>query len=120
MRTNIIKEKSFDLAKEVVFLYQFLLKEKHEYTLSKQLLRSGTSVGANIAEGVAGQSRKDFCHCLNIAYKESRETYFWLSLLKATGYLLPEKAEPVLSLCDEVIRILCSILKTTNENSLKN
>ena len=117
MRTNIIKEKSFDLAKEVVFLYQFLLKEKHEYTLSKQLLRSGTSVGANIAEGVAGQSRKDFCHCLNIAYKEARETFFWISLLKETGYLKSEKADPVLLKCDEVIRILCAILTTANNNS---
>jgi four helix bundle protein len=117
MRTNIIKEKSFDLAKEVVFLYQFLLKEKHEYTLSKQLLRSGTSVGANIAEGVGGQSMKDFCHCLNIAYKEARETFFWISLLKETGYLKSEKADPVLLKCDEVIRILCAILTTANNNS---
>jgi four helix bundle protein len=117
MKTNIIKEKSFDLAKEIVFLYQYLLKEKHEYTLSKQLLRSGTSVGANVAEGVAGQSRKDFSHCLNIAYKESRETYFWLSLLKETGYLRTDKADRVLLQCDEVIRILCAILSTTNNNS---
>ena len=117
MKTNIIKEKSFDLAKEIVFLYQFLLKEKHEYTLSKQPLRSGTSVGANVAEGIAGQSRKDFCHCLNIAYKESRETYFWISLLQETGYLTSEKADPVLLKCDEVIRILCAILTTASNNS---
>jgi four helix bundle protein len=117
MKTNIIKEKSFDLSKEIVFLYHFLIKEKHEYILSKQLLRAGTSVGANTAEGVAGQSRKDFCHCLNIAYKEARETFFWLSLLKETNYLTSEKAAPVLSKCDEVIRILCSILKTTNQNT---
>lgn len=117
MKTNIIKEKSFDLAKEIVFLYQYLLKEKREYTLSKQLLRSGTSVGANVAEGVAGQSRKDFCNCLNIAYKESRETYFWLSLLKETGYLKPEKVDRAMLQCDEVIRILCAILSTANHNS---
>ena len=120
MKTNIIQEKSFELAKEIVFLYQNLTREKHEYILSKQLIRSGTSVGANTAEGVAGQSKKDFSHYMNIGYKESRETYFWLSLLKTTGYLTSEKADPVLSLCDEVIRILCAILKTTNENSLKN
>jgi four helix bundle protein len=117
MKTNIIKEKSFDLSKEIVFLYQFLIKEKHEYILSKQLLRAGTSVGANTAEGVAGQSRKDFCHCLNIAYKEARETFFWLSLLKETNYLNPERADPVLSKCDETIRILCAILKTTNQST---
>jgi four helix bundle protein len=117
MKTNIIKEKSFDLAKDIVLLYHFLIKEKHEYILSKQLLRSGTSVGANTAEGVAGQSRKDFIHCLNIAYKEARETFFWLSLLKETNYLKAEKADPVMSKCDEVIRILCSILKSTNQNT---
>ncbi len=117
MKTNIIKEKSFDLSKEIVFLYHFLIKEKQEYILSKQLLRAGTSVGANIAEGVAGQSRKDFCHCLNIACKEVRETFFWLSLLKETNYLTKEKVDPVLSRCDETIRILCSILKTVNKNN---
>lgn len=117
MKKNIIKEKSFDLAKDKVYLYQFLTKDKHEYILSKQLLRSGTSVGANIAEGVAGQTKKDFCHLLNIAYKESRETYFWLSLLKETNYLPEFKADPVISKCDEVIRILCSILKTANGNT---
>lgn len=116
MKTNIIKEKSFDLSKDIVFLYHFLIKEKHEYILSKQLLRAGKSVGANIAEGVAGQTKKDFCHLLNIAFKESRETFFWLSLLKETNYLPDAKADPVISQCDEVIRILCSILKTANEN----
>ena len=80
MKTNLIKDKSFDLAKEIVVLYHYLIKEKHEYILSKQLLRAGTSVGANVAEGIAGQSRKDFGHCLNIAFKEARETYFWLTL----------------------------------------
>ena len=117
MRTNIVKEKSFDLSKEIVFLYQFLVKDRHEYILSKQVLRSGTSVGANTAEGIAGRSRKDFCNCLNIAYKEAWETFFWLSLLKETNYLTPEKADPVLLKCDEIIRILCSILKTTNQNT---
>jgi four helix bundle protein len=116
MKPNIILEKSFDLSKDIVLLYQFMIKEKHEYILSKQLLRAGTSVGANTAEGVAGQSRNDFIHCLNIAYKEARETFFWLCLLKETNYLNPVKADPVLSKCDEVIRILCSILKTANEN----
>ena len=117
MKTNIIKDKTFELSKEIVFLYQLLVKEKHEYILSKQLLRSGTSVGANTAEGIAGRSRKDFCNCLNIAYKEARETFFWLSLLKATNYLTPEKADPVILKCDEIIRILCSILMTTNNNT---
>jgi four helix bundle protein len=117
MKTNVIKEKSFDLSKEIVFLYQHLIKEKYEYILSKQLLRSGTSVGANTAEGVSGQSRKDFSHCLSIAYKEARETFFWLSLLKETNYLSRDKVDPVLSKCNEVMAILCSILKTTSQRS---
>jgi len=117
MKTNIIKEKTFEFSKEIVFLYHYLVRDKHEYILSKQMLRSGTSVGANTAEGVAGQTRKDFYHCLNIAYKEARESYFWLSLLKETNYLDSQHVDPVLLKCDEIIRILCSILKTTKNNS---
>jgi four helix bundle protein len=117
MKANPIKEKSFELAIEVVHLYHYLIREKREYILSKQILRSGTSVGANIAEGVAGQSRKDFIHCLSIAYKESQETYFWLSLLKATRFLPEEKADPCLSKCEEVIHILCAILKSSRQNT---
>ena len=112
MNENIVKEKSFELAKEIVFLYQYLTREKHEYVLSKQLLRSGTSVGANISEGAAGQSKRDFCNRMSIAYKESRETEFWLSLLCATGYLSTDKANAGMIKCDEVIRILHAILKT--------
>ena len=115
MKDNIISIKSFELAKEVVFLYQYLTREKHEYVLSRQVLRSGTSVGANVAEGVAGQSKKDFCHRLSIAYKESRETEFWLKLLCATGYLTFEKTDACMKKCDEVIRILFSILKTATQ-----
>ena len=117
MKTNVIKDKSFELAKEIVYLYQYLSKEKHEYILSKQLLRAGTSVGANTAEGVAGQSKNDFRHCLNIAYKEARETYFWLTLLRETNYLTDQKSKSAISICDETIRILFTILKTTNENT---
>jgi four helix bundle protein len=116
MRSNIIREKSFELGKEIVFLYQFLIFEKHEYILSKQLLRSGTSVGANTMEGLAGRSRKDFYNSLSIAYKEARETYYWLLLLKETSYLPEEKVNPILGKCDEVIRILCSILRTTEQS----
>ncbi|MBL7138759.1 MAG: four helix bundle protein [Bacteroidales bacterium] len=115
MRENIIREKSFSLAKEVVFLYQYLTKEKQEFVLSKQILRSGTSVGANIAEGVAGQSKKDFRHKLSISYKEARETFFWLELLCETGYLTTEKANSGKKVCEEVIRILHAILKTSSQ-----
>ena len=80
MKDNVIKDRSFELAVEIVFIYQYLTSEKREYVLSKQVLRSGTSVGANISEGAAAQSKKEFCNRLSIAYKEARETEFWLKL----------------------------------------
>ncbi len=80
MKENHIKDKSFELAVESVFLYQYLTREKHEYILSKEVLRSGTSVGANVSEGVAAQSKKEISYRLSISYKESRETEFWLKL----------------------------------------
>jgi four helix bundle protein len=113
MKENVIKNRSFELAVEIVFIYQYLTMEKHEYVLSKQVLRSGTSVGANISEGVAAQSKKEFCNRLSIAYKESRETEFWLKLLCSTGYLTNEKVIPVMKKCDEVNRLLYTILKTS-------
>jgi four helix bundle protein len=112
MKNNAVNEKSFELAKETVYLYQFLTREEREYVLSRQLLKSGTSVGANISEGVAGQSRKDFIHRLSIAYKESRETEFWLKLLCSTGYLTQDKAGRCIAACEEVIRLLFTILRT--------
>ena len=115
MKENIIRTKSLTLAKETVFLYQYLNREKREYVLSKQLLRAGTSVGANISEGVAGQSKRDFQHRMSIAYKETRETSFWLTLLYETGYLTMEKSEAARNVCDEVIRILFTILKTSSQ-----
>lgn len=115
MKENVIQVKSFELAKEIVFLYQYLTREKHEYVLSKQVLRSGTSVGANISEGTAGQSKREFCNRLSIAYKECHETEFWLKLLCATGYLSTEKADTSVKKCDVVIRILFSILKTASQ-----
>ncbi len=116
MKENIIKDRSFELAVEIVFLYQYLTREKREYVLSKQVLQSGTSVGANISEGVAAQSKKEFCHRLSISYKEARETEFWLKLLCSTGYLTIEKATPAIKKCDEVNRLLFTILKTANQS----
>ncbi len=114
MKENMIKDKSFELATEIVFVFQYLTREKHESILSKQLLRSGTSVGANISEGVVAQSKKEFCNRLSIAYKECRETEFWLKLLCSTGSLSSEKGNKAMNLCDEVNRILFSILKTAS------
>jgi four helix bundle protein len=109
---NIIQTKSYDFAIKVVNLYRFLSEEKREFVLSKQLLRSGTSIGANVEEGIGGQSAKDFFAKLNIAYKEARETHYWLRLLKDTGYLGADKATDYLNDCDELLRIIGSIIKT--------
>lgn len=87
---NIVQEKSFDFAVRIVKLYKYLIEDKREYTLSKQVLRSGTSVGANIEEALGGYSEKDFRAKLSISYKEIRETKYWLRLLKETDYLSEE------------------------------
>ncbi len=84
---NAIKEKSYAFAIRIVNVYRYLTKEKQEFVLSKQLLKSGTSIGANVEEGIGGQSERDFYTKLNIAYKEARETHYWLRLLKDTNYL---------------------------------
>jgi four helix bundle protein len=109
---NVIQTKSYEFAKKVVNLYRYLVEEKREYVLSKQLLRSGTSIGANVEEGIGGQSPKDFFAKLNIAYKEARESHYWLRLLKDTGYLEIDKATEYLNDCDELLRIMGSIIKT--------
>jgi four helix bundle protein len=117
MKDNAIKDRSFELAMEIVYVYQYLTREKREYILSKQLLRSGTSVGANISEGVSANSKKEFCYRLSISYKESRETEFWLKLLCSTGYLPKEKAAVAMKKCEEVNKILFAILKTASNPS---
>lgn len=109
---NIIQSKSYDFAIKVVKLYRFLSEEKREYVLSKQLLRSGTSIGANIEEGIGGQSDRDFFAKLNIAYKEARETHYWLRLLRDTSYLSSDEVKIYIEDCEEVLRILGSIIRT--------
>lgn len=116
MKSNPIRDRSFELSKEVVLLYKYLSGSKHEFILSKQLLRAGTSVGANTEEAIGGQSKKDFCHRLNIAYKEARETMFWLRLMTETDYLTTEKSKQAMIKCDEVLRMLCAILRTARSD----
>jgi four helix bundle protein len=105
-----------------VNFYKFLCEEKHEYLLSKQILRSGTSVGANIEEGIAGQSDKDFLSKISISYKEARETIYWLKLFFATNYLTKEQADSLIFDADELCKILSKIIITTKERikSIKN
>ncbi len=84
---NLIQQKSYAFALRIVNAYKFLVSDKHEYVLSKQLLRCGTSIGANIEEAIGGQSEKDFFAKLSIAYKEARESHYWIRILKDTDYL---------------------------------
>lgn len=108
-QNNIIQEKSFAFAVRIVKLYKYLFEEKKEFVLSKQLLRSGTSVGANVEEAIGGHSGKDFIFKLSIAYKEARETIYWLKLLEATSFLSEEQSKSVLKDAEEICKILGKI-----------
>jgi four helix bundle protein len=109
---SIIGKKSYAFALEVVETYKILTNEKQEYTLSKQLLRSGTSIGANLHEALSGESKRDFIHNLSIALKESKETSYWLNLLKDSKYLSNPQFENLNYNCKELIKILSSIILT--------
>jgi four helix bundle protein len=113
MKENVIINKSFEFAVKIVKLYQQLTVGKREFVLSKQLLKSGTSIGANIEEAVGGFSRKDFIAKLQIAYKEARETKYWLKLLLATGYVNKPDIETMDNDLNEITKILVSILNTS-------
>lgn len=108
-KDNVIQEKTFNFAVRVVNVYKYLKSEKKEFVLSKQLLRSGTSVGANIEEAIGGQSDKDFVSKISIAYKEARETRYWLRLLCSTNYLTQQETESLLNDIDEICKIIGSI-----------
>ena len=110
---NVIEEKSFHFAVRIVKLNQYLRIKKKEYILSKQLLRSGTSIGANVAESQQAQSRADFISKLEIALKETTETKYWLRLMKETGYLSESEFESIFSDCAELEKILVRIIKST-------
>jgi len=109
---NVVQLKSFDFAIKIVKVYQFLSEEKKEFVLSKQLLRCGTSIGANIEEAIGGQSPKDFYAKLTISYKEARETHYWIRLLTATNYLTKEKGDSLLQEVEELLKLIGSIQKT--------
>ena len=110
---NVIEDKSFRFAIRIVNLYKYLCRSEKEYVLSKQVLRSGTSIGANVAEAQQAQSRADFVAKLSIALKETSETKYWLRLLKATGYLSGLESQSIYADCVELEKILVTILKST-------
>jgi len=111
----LIVDKSFQFAVRIVKLYKHLCAERKEFTLSKQLLRSGTSIGANVTESQQAQSRADFLSKLNIALKETSETKYWLKLLQATDYLTEKEANSMLLDCTELEKLLVSIIKKLKE-----
>lgn len=114
-KDNLIQAKSFDFSLIIIALYKSLVQEK-EFVISKQILRSGTSIGANIEEAIAGQSRADFIHKLSISNKEARETKYWLRLLMKSSLTKIDVTKHLKEI-EQIINILTSIIKTTKENS---
>lgn len=116
-KENVLRDKSYAFALRIVKFYKFLSEEKKEFVLSKQVLRAGTSIGANIAEGSQAQSKADFIHKLSISHKESFETEYWLCLLRDAEYLSVKQAESLIVDCKELQKILTTSIKTAKDNS---
>ncbi len=112
---NNVQDKSFKFAIRIVNLYKLMCRERKEYVLSKQVLRSGTSIGANVTEAQQAQSKADFRSKLNIALKETTETKYWLRLLAATDYLTEEEYESILADCIEIEKILVASVKSLKQ-----
>ena len=119
MKENLLKTKSYKFALRIVKLFQYLCNDKKEFVLSKQILRSGTSVGANIEEACQGESKTDFIHKLAVANKEAFETHYWLRLLRDSDLLEAKIADSLLADCDELQRILVSSIKTAKANRVE-
>lgn len=116
MKENVVKNKSFGFAIRIVRLYQFLVTDKKEFVLSKQLLRSGTSVGAMVREAEHAETKKDFIHKMAIAQKEINESIYWLELMKETDYLSVKEFESLNVDAIEIIKLITSIIKSTKFN----
>lgn len=114
-KQNIIQEKSYHFAQKIVIFCLEFQQEKREYVLSKQLLRSGTSVGANIEEAIGGISKKDFRAKMSISYKEAREAKYWLRLIRDCKLAPTEKIEPLLCELEEILKILYKIIQSSSE-----
>lgn len=117
MSSSILKDKSYQFAIRIVRLYQYLSQEKKEFVLSKQILRSGTSVGACISEAMYAQTKKDFTHKLSIALKEAHETEYWMNLLKDTDHLDQIMFASLNSDLKEVLKMLIASIKTSKKNA---
>ncbi len=117
MAESVTLDKSKEFAIRIVNLYKYLRDDKREFVMSKQLLRSGTSIGANLSEAMYGVSRNDFLSKAFISLKECAETKYWLELLNKTDYLTDVEFTSIDNDCTELIKLLTSIVKTTRENS---
>ena len=115
MKENIIADKSFDFAVRIVNLHKYLIENGVDYSLARQLLKCGTSIGANVSEAIKAQSTADFYTKLSIALKEANEAHYWLRLLFVTKYLTEQEFFSIEKDVDEIISILVSITKTTKE-----
>ena len=111
-KDNVLREKSYAFALQVIKTYQYLCEDRKEFVLSKQLLRSGTSIGANVEEAIGGQSEKDFFAKITISYKEARETHYWLRLLTDSGYIPGTQSISLLKDCEELQKIIGAIQRT--------
>jgi four helix bundle protein len=114
MKENIIAERTYKFAIEIVQLTKKLVSEK-EYVLSKQILKCGTSIGANVEEAIGGISKRDFRAKMSISYKEARETHYWLKLLRDTGYISTEKFEALNTELTSILKILYKIIESSKE-----
>ena len=114
-KPNLIKDKSYQFALRIIFLYR-QMQGQNEYVLSKQLLRAGTSIGANVEEASAAQSRKDFAAKMAISSKEARETHYWLRLIRDSQLCMNIDVGPLIEDCEELIRMLTAIVKTAQKS----
>jgi len=117
MKENVLKSKSYLFAIRIVKLSQYLQQTKKEFVLSKQILRSGTAVGALVREAEYGQSKIDFVHKLSIALKEANETEYWICILHDTGYIHKNEFESMSADCKELLKLLIASVKTTKERN---
>ncbi len=116
IKRNIIRDKSFDFSVRIINLFKLLTSERKEFVLSKQLLRSATSIGANIEEGIAAFSKKEFVVKLQISYKEAFEAYYWIKLLYKTEFINEAEFKSLEKDVEEIIKLLTTILKSTKQN----
>ena len=116
-RNSVTYQKSRVFARRIVRLYQYLCKEKNEYTISEQLKRSGTSIGANLAESLYAASRADFSNKIQISLKECSETIYWIELLYDTDYISEEMFDSIMKDCCELLRLLTSSARTSHEHA---